>query len=107
MKEFNFSDITGFDWDKGNFNKNRDKHQVSFGECEEVFFNEPFFTYFDKDHSVSENRYYLLGETNDQRYLFIVFTIRKNKIRIISARNMNKNERNEYENLKKNTENEK
>lgn len=104
MKPLDFSNITGFDWDEGNVNKNRDKHSVSSGECEEVFFNEPYFIYLDERHSISENRYYLLGETNEKRGLFIVFTLRKSMIRIISARDMNKNERKAYENLKKNSE---
>ncbi|TSA08911.1 MAG: BrnT family toxin [Deltaproteobacteria bacterium] len=34
-----------------------------------------------------------------RRYLFIVFTIRSNRIRVISARDMNKKERREYESL--------
>jgi uncharacterized protein len=103
MKKPDFTAITGFDWDEGNLDKNREKHLVSFGECEEVFFNEPFFTYFDEKHSVSEDRYFVLGETNENRYLLIVFTVRKTLLRVISARNMNKNERKAYENLKKNT----
>ena len=104
MQEFVFLNITGFEWDKGNLNKNWDKHHVSSGECEEVFFNEPYYTYFDESHSISENRFYVLGETNAKRCLFIVFTIRRNMLRVISARDMHKNERKSYENLKKNTE---
>jgi uncharacterized DUF497 family protein len=104
MEKLDFSNITGFEWDEGNLNKNWDKHLVSSGECEEVFFNEPYFTYLDEKHSISENRYYVLGETNENRTLFIVFTIRKTMIRIISARDMNKDERKAYEDLKKNTE---
>lgn len=104
MKDFDFSTIQGFEWDAGNLNKNRDKHHVLNGECEEVFFNEPFFTYFDESHSISENRYYVLGETNDTRYLFIVFTIRNNLLRVISARDMQKKERKIYETLKKDTQ---
>jgi uncharacterized protein len=104
MRVVDFSDITGFLWDRGNLNKNWEKHRVSSGECEEVFFNDPFFTYFDEDHSALEERYYVLGETNEMRYLFAVFTIRKKMIRIISARDMNKNERKAYENLKKDSE---
>jgi len=104
MKELDFSNITGFDWDEGNLYKNWDKHLVASGECEEVFFNEPYFAYSDEKHSHAERRYYLLGETNGKRGLFIVFTVRKTMIRIISARDMNKNERKAYENLKKNSE---
>lgn len=104
MEGPDFSDITGFEWDDGNLNKNWGKHRVSTGECEEVFFNEPYFTCFDEVHSILENRYYLLGETNEGRPLFAVFTVRKTKIRVISARDMSKGERNAYEKLKKDTE---
>lgn len=104
MKWIDFSDITGFEWDDGNLNKNREKHCVSSGECEEVFFNEPYFTFFDEEHSVLESRFYLLGETSEGRRLFIVFTIRGTGIRVISARDMSKGERKAYETLKKDTE---
>ena len=92
---------TGFDWDKGNSEKNWIKHKVSRFESEEVFYNEPFFVYDDKIHSIDENRFYILGQTNEDRKLFIVFVIRNNNIRIISARDMNKKERKVYEELKK------
>ena len=36
-----FDSIVGFDWDEGNKQKNWEKHQVDFRECEEVFFNQP------------------------------------------------------------------
>lgn len=104
MNEPNFSSITGFDWDSGNLDKNMEKYGVSYGECEEVFFNEPFFTYSDDRHSSGEKRYYVLGETNAQRRLFIVFTIRRSLIRVISARDMSTRERKTYENLKEKTE---
>ena len=87
------SGVEGFDWDKGNIDKNWERHKVSFIEFEEVFFNEPLVVQEDEVHSTSENRYYALGRTNDERYLFIVFTIRANKIRVISARDMSKRER--------------
>ena len=104
MDRLDFSHLQGFQWDKGNLNKNWDKHQVSTGECEEVFFNEPFYVYYDDNHSIVENRYFVLGETNEQRRLFMVFTVRESLIRVISARDMHKNERKIYENLKKNTQ---
>lgn len=50
----------------------------------------------DNKHSTKEKRWYMLGRTDTDRKLFIVFTIRKNLIRVISARNMNKKERNIY-----------
>ena len=88
--------IEGFDWDQGNIEKNWERHKVSFIECEEVFFNRPLVVVEDTDHSTSEGRYYALDRTNDDRYLFVVFTIRNNKIRVISARDMNRKERRVY-----------
>jgi uncharacterized DUF497 family protein len=88
--------VAGFDWDKGNIEKNWERHKVSFIECEEVFFNEPLIVLENEVHSRIENRYYALGRTNDERLLFIVFTIRGNRIRVISARDMSKRERRIY-----------
>ena len=91
------NEITGFDWDDGNQDKNWIKHQVSNAECEEIFFNIPLLLADDKKHSETETRYYALGKTNAKRELFIAFTLRENKIRVISARDMSKNERSVYE----------
>jgi uncharacterized DUF497 family protein len=88
---------TGFEWDEGNITKNWDKHDVSVVECEQIFFNKPLIVKRDKKHSSFENRYYVLGQTNMNRLLFSVFTIRKNKIRIISARDMTDSEIERYE----------
>jgi len=88
--------IEGFDWDQGNIEKNWERHKVSFIECEEVFFNGPLIVQENEVHSGVENRYYALGRTNDERLLLIVFTIRRNKVRVISARDMSKRERRIY-----------
>lgn len=92
-----FSFVTGFDWDAANRDKNWKKHQVANSECEEVFFNLPLLLQPDQAHSLTEARYYVLGQTNAGRRLFIVFTIRNEKIRVISARDMSKRERMIYE----------
>lgn len=94
-----FSLVTGFEWDDGNRDKNWEKHKVSNSECEEVFFNLPLMLQPDETHSQNEARYYVLGQTNAGRRLFIVFTIREERIRIISARDMNKRERMIYEQI--------
>jgi uncharacterized DUF497 family protein len=88
--------IEGFDWDEGNIDKNWIKHQVSNSECEEVFFNLPLLLADDTKHSQDEKRYYVLGQTNAKRLLFIAFTVRENRIRVISARNMNSKEERAY-----------
>ena len=91
------SQLTGFDWDDSNRDKNWEKHQVLASECEEVFFNMPLLLQSDDAHSQKEPRYYVLGHTIAGRRLFIVFTVRDDKIRAISARDMSKKERAIYE----------
>jgi len=96
MKEL-FDNYNGFEWDEGNSLKNWFRHQVARGECEQVFFNEPLVVFNDLKHSQEEQRWFLLGKTDGGRYLYLVFTIRINLIRVISARDMNKNERKIYD----------
>ena len=91
----------GFDWDDGNIDKNWEKHRVAWWECEEVFFNRPRPIFEDSRHSQMEKRFYILGETNAQRWLFVSFTIRQDLIRPISARDMNLRERKTYETFTK------
>jgi len=91
------SDIAGFDWDEGNKEKNWEKHKVLASECEQVFFNQPLIVLDDNKHSSMEKRYFSLGKTDNDRKLFIVFTVRKGLLRVISARNMSIKERKIYE----------
>ena len=96
------SHIEGFDWDKGNVQKNWERHRVSFSECEEVFLRGPIL-FTDSKHSISEVRFFALGKTVRERDLTVVFTLRQNRIRVISARDMNRKERKAYEQAKKNS----
>jgi len=86
-----------FDWNKGNKEKNLIKHKVSYYECEQIFFNKPLHTLRDKKHSQKEKRYIAIGKTRIKRQLFIIFTFRNNKIRIISARDLSRKERKIYD----------
>lgn len=88
-----------FEWDKGNKDKNWIKHNISNKEAEQVFKNIPIFYEGDFKHSHFEKRYMCLGKTDKNRKLFISFTIRKQKIRIISARDQSKKEREFFKNL--------
>ena len=90
---------TGFNWDESNSQKNWILHKVSRSECEQIFFNEPLVIADDEKHSQSEKRWYLLGQTDSVRLLFIVFTLRGELIRVISARDMHKKERSIYNEL--------
>ena len=87
---------TGFQWDQGNADKNWERHRVSRSEAEEVFFNQPLVVADDDAHSASEERFYALGRTNRRRSLFVVSAIRRRRIRVISARDMTKREREVY-----------
>ncbi|MDO8487664.1 MAG: BrnT family toxin [Candidatus Curtissbacteria bacterium] len=83
--------VIEFAWDKGNIGKNTN-HKVEDKEAEEVFLDERKKTFKDKLHSGGEERFRIVGKTKKGRLLFVVFTIRKGRIRIISARNINKKE---------------
>lgn len=96
MDEAVFAHCVGFEWDEGNNTKNWDKHNVSMAECEQVFFNIPIVVAEDIKHSDDEKRYYILGRTDFNRLLFVVMTIRKKYIRVISARDMNRKEKQVY-----------
>ena len=89
-------ECTGFEWDEDNATKNWESHDVSQAECEETFFNQPFMVRRDRRHSQTESRYYGLGRTDADRRLFIAFTIRGEKVRVISARDMTAAEHQRY-----------
>jgi uncharacterized protein len=95
----NWSLIVGFDWDDGNRQKSMDKHAVTTREAEEVFFNQPLLITEDLKHSKMEIRLQALGQSHLGRRLHIAFSLREDrtKIRVISAREMNRKERALYE----------
>jgi uncharacterized DUF497 family protein len=88
---------TGFEWDAGNAPKVLARHQVTPGECEQVFFHEPLLIAPDPRHSHVENRWAAWGRTAEGRTLAIVFTLRGDRIRPLSARDMNRKERQRYD----------
>ena len=85
-----------FEWDEGNSEKNLLKHKVTSQEAEEPFDNKPNYLVEDEKHSLKEERYLLWGVTDRGRKLSVIFTLREDKVRIISARDMNKKERRVY-----------
>jgi len=87
---------TDFDWDGNDIKKIRAKHKVNPFECKQVFFNEPFVIQDNPARSQKEPRYYVLGQTDKKRLLFVVLTIRRNLIRVISARDVSRKERQVY-----------
>lgn len=85
-----------FDWNEGNIGKNK-KHHIEDKESEEVFLDEFKIIYKDILHSKTEERFIIIGKTEKKRLLYVVFTKRGKKIRIISARDTNKKEIKLYE----------
>ena len=94
---------TGFDWDEANTVKIWERHRVTAEEAEDIFFHQPFVVRSDVRHSKTEKRYYALGQTGAGRRLFVVFSIRRKLIRVISARDMNRNETEAYERYEENS----
>lgn len=92
-----FDESVQFDWDLGNENKNWVKHQISNSESEEIFFDKDKIILKDVLHSEKEDRFIIFGKTKKTKILLVVFTKRKNKVRIISARVADKKERKFYE----------
>ena len=83
-----------FDWDQWNIQKNEIKHGVSILEAESAFYDTKYKLYEDIKHSSkTEKRYIMYGKSIENKILMVGFTIRNNKIRIITARTASKKER--------------
>jgi uncharacterized DUF497 family protein len=96
--------FVGFNWDTGNRDKNKRKHEVTDGECEEIFFNTPLVILDDPKHSSTEQRFAAFGKSNAKRKLVVVFTMRAKLIRVISARDMSRREKEFYKSYEKASE---
>jgi hypothetical protein len=86
-----------FEWDPKKAAKNLRKHKVSFAEAATVFGDPLSVTVHDPDHSSEEDRYITLGTTNQFRLVMVSHADRGDRIRIISARQMTRAEREAYE----------
>jgi uncharacterized DUF497 family protein len=95
-----FSECSGFQWDEGNSQKNWVRHGVNQTDCEQALLNQPLVIAKDIGHSSQEARYYALGQTDQGRRLFVVFTVRDSSIRVISARDMSRRERRVFQSAK-------
>lgn len=82
------------EWDDQKNEINKRKHGISFESAALVFSDENYIELYDVDNSVDEDRYIALGKVED--ILFVVYTERKERIRLISARLATKQERSFY-----------
>ncbi len=86
-----------FDWDKNKAASNLGKHKVSFEEAATVFGDPLSDTFDDPDHSVDERRFLIIGHSEKGKLLFVSHTDDGETIRIISARELTRTEREAYE----------
>lgn len=86
-----------FEWDKNKAARNLSKHGVSFEEAETVFDDPLLVDFYDPDHSQDEARYLIVGASNRRRLLIVSYTQRSDSIRLISAREVTRSEREVYE----------
>jgi len=86
-----------FEWDTNKAESNKRKHGVTFEEATDVFADDLSSTIEDPDHSQGEARYVIFGRTSSDQYLVVGYTERGDRIRVISARAMTRQERQAYE----------
>ena len=86
-----------FEWDKNKAEANLLKHEVSFDEAKTVFNDPLYIDFYDPDHSDKEDRYIIIGESQQSRLLIVSYTEREHKTRLISAREATRREREYYE----------
>ena len=86
-----------FEWDENKATINLSKHSVSFEEAKTVFDDPLCIDFYDPDHSEDEERYLIVGESNQERLLIVSYTERGDSVRLISAREVTRTEREAYE----------
>jgi len=87
-----------FDWNPAKADINIKKHGVSFEESRSVFYDDFAVQFFDQDNSDVEDRFLMLGMSNETNVLIVCHCERDNgnTIRIISSRKATKNEQKHY-----------
>ena len=87
-----------FEWDENKNRINLAKHGISFEEARTVFFDDRAILFDDPEHSTEEDRFLLLGMTNNARVCIVCHCYRASDtvIRIISARQATKKEEVRY-----------
>ncbi|MBU4344921.1 MAG: BrnT family toxin [Proteobacteria bacterium] len=85
------------EWDKNKAASNLLKHGVSFDEAKTVFDDPLYVDFYDPDHSYNEHRYIIIGHSLKNRLLIVAYSERKNKVRLISAREATRREQKVYE----------
>src|SRR5512136_2382604 len=95
-------DAPTFEWDAGKAAANLRRHGVSFEEAATAFQDPLARIHADPDHSASEPREILVGHSARGRLLLVAFTDRRGRLRLISAREVTRRERQDYEDSQQN-----
>ena len=86
-----------YEWDQWNVQKNEIKHGVSAREAESAFHDPEYRLFLDEKHSTrGDRRYILYGRSGEGRVLMLGFTVRGQRVRIITARPASRKERGMY-----------
>lgn len=86
------------EWDPAKARVNERKHGVSFLEAETVFRDVYALHVFDGDHSWEEDRFIIIGMSDQERMLMVVYVERTSRtLRLISARPAKPQEKKDYE----------
>ena len=86
-----------FEWDRAKARANLLKHGLSFEEAATVFGDQRAISIADPAHSLTEERFVTIGTSEHERILVVVATERRDKVRLISARQASRKERKQYE----------
>ena len=86
-----------FKWNESKAARNVSKHRASFEEAKTIFDDPLYVDFYDPDYSDDEERYLIVGESNQGRLLIVSYIERGDAIRIISAREVTRIEREVYE----------
>lgn len=86
-----------FEWDEDKAVDNEHKHGVTFEEAASCFYDPHQTAFYDPDHSEEEDREILIAHSEQGRLLLVVYTLRGEAIRIISARRTTRKETRDYE----------
>ncbi|HAR92143.1 MAG TPA: hypothetical protein DCR28_03455 [Eubacterium sp.] len=85
-----------FEWDDKKEAANIKKHKLNFKIARVAFYDFDRIEYYDKENSIEEDRYVVIGKGIGSELLFIVYTVRDGKYRLISARQASKREEKIY-----------
>ncbi|MCP4658752.1 MAG: BrnT family toxin [bacterium] len=85
-----------FEWDQSKATANQRRHGVTFEDASTCFYDPNQVAFFDPEHSEEEDREILIGHSDRGRLLLVVYTLRGQAIRLISARRATRREKADY-----------